>query len=171
MKQNTLRPGDLVVAVSAAIHCPDRLSQLAESSGRSIGEAHNAVRRLRAGGLMDAQTRAVDVEAFAQFVVWGIPVAFPAQRGEATVGTITAVPLIPPTAPESSEWVWPDAEGTTRGTAIIPLHSQVPSVARRDPRMHAALALIDLSRTGSTRDRAAAAAGLESLLRSGVSRV
>jgi hypothetical protein len=120
---------------------------------------------------MDAQTRAVDVEAFAQFVAWGIPVAFPAQRGEATVGTITAVPLIPPTAPESSEWVWPDAEGTTRGTAIIPLHSQVPSVARRDPRMHAALALIDLSRTGSTRDRAAAAAGLESLLRSGVSRV
>ena len=119
---------------------------------------------------MDPETRAVDVESLAQFVAWGLPVAFPARRGEATVGTITAVPLIPPTAPESSEWVWPDAEGTTRGTAIIPLHSQVPSVARRDPRMHAALALIDLARTGSTRDRAAAAAGLESLLRDGAGR-
>jgi hypothetical protein len=166
MKSENLRPGDVVLAVSAAMRPGIRLAELAEVSGRSIGEAHNAVRRLRAGGLMDGRSRAVDVEALVQFVVWGVPVVFPARRGDTTIGTVTAVNRIPELPPQTSDWVWPDAEGVTRGAGVMPLHDRVPSVVRRDPRLHAALALVDLARTGGARDRAAAASGLESLFRS-----
>src|SRR3990172_3332809 len=110
MKQQTLRPGDVVVALQVALSPEATLTAIAELSGRSLGEVHNAITRLRSAGLMDPERRKVEREPLMQFVRWGVPYAFPPAIGGATVGVATAtlntVVDGSMAAPASVEFVW-----------------------------------------------------------------
>ena len=52
--------------------------------------------------------------------------------------------------------VWPHAEGSVRGIALIPLYPSVPAAAVRSPALYEYLALFDALRMGSARERALA---------------
>lgn len=54
--------------------------------------------------------------------------------------------------------------GGRRGYAIKPLHESVPRVARREPELHALLALVDALRIGQARVRSLAAIELRNRL-------
>jgi len=49
--------------------------------------------------------------------------------------------------------VWPYADGTVRGQAIIPLHPSVPKACMADPTLYELLALADALRIGRTREK------------------
>ena len=49
--------------------------------------------------------------------------------------------------------VWPDAEGSVRGYAIVPLYSSVPAAAKSDSLLYEYLALVDALRIGRARER------------------
>lgn len=66
----------------------------------------------------------------------------------------------PPLASElvaNDALVWPDDEGTATGTSLAPLHPAAPAAARRNPRLHEMLALVDALRVGRVRERTLAA--------------
>lgn len=171
IKQKTLRPGDIVVALQLALTPETPLVNLAESTKRSVGEVHNAIARLRTSGLVDPEARRIEREPLVQFIRWGVPYAFPPAMGGTTVGIATAVILNGPeaTEPAHSEFVWPALGGTSRGESLVPLHPRVPELAKQNPRLRALLALVDLIRIGGTRERAAAVAELERVLAMAVS--
>lgn len=174
MRQQTLRPGDVVVALQVALSPEAPLAALAEQSGRSLGEVHNAIARLRTAGLMDPERRRVEREPLMQFVRWGVPYAYPPAIGGGTVGVATATLNTSAggsvSAPEAVEFVWASAEGTSRGTALEPLHSRVPEIAGRNAPLYALLSAVDLIRVGGARERAAASAYIERQLASGPQR-
>ena len=168
MRQQSLHPGDVVVALQLALHHERPLSEVAEGSARSIGEVHNAISRLRSARLVDPDTRRVEREPLLQFIRWGVAYAFPPAIGGPTVGVATASldgsPSGTSGVPAQVEFVWPSAAGSSRGAALAPLHPRVPELAEHNPRLYALLAAVDLIRVGGARERTAASAHLARLL-------
>ncbi len=176
MKQTTLRPSDIVTALEMAVIPGATLAQLAEGSAKSIGETHNAIRRLTQSGLLLPDQRLTAVEPLLQFIRWGVPYAFPAVIGGPAVGYPTAVIRTDPGflngepgqgggASDKAEYVWPWAEGSVGGTALIPLFPAAVRLIDRNPRLASMLSHIDLVRVGSTRERDEAIDALARALR------
>lgn len=168
--QQSLRPGDLVVALQLSLTPDAPLAAVAADSYRSIGEVHNAVRRLRGARLVDPSTRRVEREPLLQFIRSGVPFSFPATVGSGTVGVATAVHVGPAGSaePASAEFVWPRSSGQSRGQSLVPLHPRVSELAETNRDLRALLSLVDLVRVGGVRERAAAVAELERLMGGGV---
>ena len=168
MRQQSLHPGDVVVALQLALRHERPLSEVAAGSARSIGEVHNAIARLRSAGLVDPDTRLVEREPLLQFIRWGVAYSFPPTIGGSTVGVATASldGNLGGTdgVPAQVEFVWPSSAGTSRGAALVPLHPRVPELAEHNPRLYVLLAAVDLIRVGGARERAAASAHLARLL-------
>lgn len=53
--------------------------------------------------------------------------------------------------------VWPDAQGSVMGLAVVPLFKSVPEAASKDERLYALLALTDALRMGKAREHELAA--------------
>ncbi|WP_112787791.1 hypothetical protein [Geminisphaera colitermitum] len=126
----------------------------------SASEVHAAVRRLGEAHLLDPETREVRRELLRNFLIHGVPYAFPARPKEVTRGMPTAwaasVMSGKFTVAEQVPPVWPDPDGHVQGAAVRPLYSSAPGAARRDPELYALLALVDALRIGRARERALA---------------
>jgi hypothetical protein len=118
----------------------------------SASEVHAAVRRSEIAGLIDPISRKPLRKPMEEYILHGLRYAFPTKRGPSLRGVPTSV-----AAARLSEKfnlsgeipVWPDPEGDVRGYAIEPLHKSAPAAARRDPRLHELLALVDALREGA----------------------
>lgn len=173
MKQIALRPGDVAVALQLAIEPGNTLAIMAELTGRSIGEIHNAVRRLTASGLIEAETRRVYRDPLLRFVRWGVPHAFPVTLGGPATGIPTGWdapgarddPALAVGRSELVSYVWPAATGASRGIALQPLYPIAPEVAERNPRLWLAMAMVDAIRLGGAREGDAAARKLDLAVR------
>ena len=168
MKQITLRPSDVVVVCQLTITSDASFQALAASIGLSVGECHNAVRRLGLASLLNPVSRRPAGELLARFLVHGVPYAFPAQVGAAAVGVATgASSLVPGSQPSSLEaYVWPDLDGTAQGMALTPLFPNATSLPARNSALYEILALIDALRIGHAREKKVA----EDLLRERLSK-
>lgn len=89
-------------------------------------------------------------DALHNFLVHGVPYAFPANPKEVTRGmpTAWAAPAMSGKFSSSDQVppVWPDPEGRVQGASVQPLYPSVPGAARRDPELYALLALVDALR-------------------------
>jgi hypothetical protein len=152
------KPQDVVVALKLASGATaSGYSDLGEALGMSASEVHAAVRRLIQARLIDPETKRVRLEALRNFLVHGVPHAFPANLGEVTRGmpTAWASPAMSGKNIASDQLppVWPDPEGRVQGASVQPLYSSVPGAARRDPELYDLLALVDAMRIGRARER------------------
>lgn len=164
----SLKPFDIVVVLQAHLWSSDTpwsYERLGAAVGVSASQAHSALRRVSVAGLFRERDRSLRVHAFTGFAAHGIPYVFPALPGSSAKGMPTAHAA----APLSDQivggipYVWPCAEGVD-GLAIEPLHPSVPEAAARDPKLYAALALVDALRVGRVRERQLAVPALERLL-------
>jgi hypothetical protein len=162
-RQWMLKPQDLVVAFKLVLLRGVRMSyqELAQQLHLSQFEAHAAVQRLLAARLVSDVTGLVPVrQVFADFVCFGAVYAYPAVRTEPTIGMPTAHGVQPLRAMvmfvDESVPVWPDAEGTARGTGLLPLYDKATLAAKRDPDLYELLALFDALRIGQARERSLA---------------
>ena len=162
-----LKPQDLVVALKLAIAGSLTYDQLASSLGLSKSEAHAAVKRAKAAGLLLAD-RQPNKYAILEFVLHGVRYAFPAVRGRQTRGMPTAyaaLPLSELILPGNDPIpVWPDAQGEARGESFLPLYPSAPAAARTDTKLYECLCLIDALRGGRARERNLAKEHLERLI-------
>jgi hypothetical protein len=158
-KQPTLRPSDLVVACQLAISPSAHFTRIAESTGISVGECHNAVRRLRLSRILLAEERRPSREVLHDFLVQGAPFAFPPVLGTSTIGVSTAhsSPVFHTVVETTEGFVWPHAEGEARGQSLIPLFPGAPALSAGNPALYELLTIVDALRVGTTRVRKIAA--------------
>ena len=155
------KPQDIIVALKIAMRGGElSYAAMGERLGMSASEVHAAVRRLIDARLLDPENKRVRLEAFRNFLVHGVPYAFPASPKQLTRGmpTAWAAPALADKINSSDQMppVWPDPDGHVQGSAIKPLYPSVPDAARRDPELYSLLALVDALRIGRARERALA---------------
>ena len=161
MKQERLSIGDVGMALAMALEPLAPLKRLSEFTCRSIGEVHNAERRLRAARLLRPDSRSVEREPLLRFIQWGVPHAYPPTLGAMAVGVATAQLLSMNGEPAEAEFVWPTASGTTRGQAFAPPYPRASRLVDANPQLRRLLSLVDLVRIGGARDQVAAIAEIE----------
>jgi hypothetical protein len=167
-----LKPQDLAVALKlvALQGKQPSYADLAKQLKLSPFEAHAAVQRLIAARLAVERDGGVrpSMAALTAFVITGAPYAYPAVRGEATIGFPTAHAAAPlkgrTQASESSIPVWPHPDGSVRGEALLPLYEKLPLAAAEDSKLYELLALFDALRIGQAREREMARKLLEERL-------
>ncbi len=166
-QQITLRPSDVVVACQLALTPSAQFTALANATGLSTGECHNAVRRLRLARLIFPDERRPSIELLHRFLIEGAPFAFPAILGPHTIGvpTVHSAPPFRGIVESSDGFVWPDVDGTGRGQSIVPLFPGAPYLPLRNASLYDLLAIVDAIRAGSTRVRTLAAALLADRLK------
>ncbi len=153
------KPQDVVVALKLALGAGDMsYAAMGKALGMSASEVHAAVRRLIEARLVDSETKKVRVTALRNFLVHGVPYAFPTDPQEVTRGmpTAWAAPAMSGKLSSTDQLppVWPDPEGKVQGASVHPLYASVPGAARRDPELYHLLALVDALRMGRARERA-----------------
>ena len=133
--------------------------QLAQTTGLSAGECHNAVRRLRFSHLLLANERRPSTEVLHNFLVQGAPFAFPPILGSPTIGVLTAhsSAAFQGILQTNDTIVWPHADGPARGQSLIPLFPGAPALSTRNPALYELLTIVDALRVGTTRVRNIAA--------------
>lgn len=172
-RQWVLKPQDLAVALKLVCLKGEWLpyAALAKSMRLSAFEVHAAIQRLTAARLVtEAEGRIRPVlAALSNFVLHGAPYAYPAVRGEITIGFATAYGVSPLKEQVlfsgESPPVWPHPKGTVRGPAMLPLYPTLPLAAIDDPTFYELLALFDALRIGQARERSMATRLIEERLR------
>lgn len=175
-----LRPQDVLVALKLVAQngASASYSALANELSLSPSEAHEAVRRCLAAGLVVTDPRAgkqkglsallVNRAALLDFLEHGVRYVFVPDRGTMVRGmpTAHAAPPLAKQFVEDSEPppVWPTEDGMTRGLAFSPLYSSAPSAAAKDPALYELLSLVDAIRGGRARERNMAIAELKKRL-------
>lgn len=172
-RQWVLKPQDLAIALKLVALKGQWLpyAALGEAMHLSRFEAHAAVQRLMAARLVaeiGGPPQPV-LAALRSFVIFGAPYAYPAVRGEMTIGFPTAHGAAPLKDSMASVHepppVWPHPEGIARGPGLLPLYEKLPLAARDDPMLYELLALFDALRAGQARERELAKNLLEERLR------
>ena len=171
-RQWILKPQDLVVALKLFALGSERLTYavLGKALYLSQFEVHAGVQRLIAARLatsIEGRVRPV-VASLRSFIVRGASYAYPAVRGEVTIGTPTAHAAAPLKSllvgSKDLPFVWPDHRGKVRGQVLLPLYPSAPCAALDDLRLYELLALFDALRIGQARERDLAARLLEERL-------
>jgi hypothetical protein len=157
-----MKPQDVVIALKLClVELPGSYAEMGEALGMSASEVHAGVRRLVEARLIDSESRRARGEVFLNFLVHGVPYAFPARAREVTRGmpTAWAAPAMAGkiSGAEGLPPVWPDPFGKVQGLAVQPLYSSVPGAAARDAELYALLAWVDALRIGRARERNLAA--------------
>jgi len=129
--------------------------ELAASVGLSLGEAHNSVKRLEMAHLASPASGSINVQGTLEFVLHGVPYAFPAQVGPERRGIPTAFKASPIAdqieSPEA--FVWPSTSGRARGASLVPLCPSPGDVWERNQPLYELLVLVDAIRVGRARER------------------
>lgn len=140
------------------------LAELSASSGRSIGDAHNSIRRLGTARLLRPASRVVEWEPFIRFLRWGVPHAYPPATGALTRGFPTATKIDSETAEAEVEFVWPSADGPSSGQALAPPYPGAIHLPARNPVLYRVLSLVDALRVGGVREQEGAIIEIEAIL-------
>jgi DNA-binding Lrp family transcriptional regulator len=167
-----IKPQDIVVGLKLALSAGNEsYAALAKALGMSASEVHAAVGRLAEARLLEPDSRNVRRKPFVEFLLHGVPYAFPVAVGEMTRGVSTAwaAPVMSGKVAmtENEGPVWPEPDGTYKGLAVEPFYRAVPVAAANDPALYDMLALVDALRLGRARERAIAAKEIERRLNHG----
>lgn len=167
--QETLRPLDVAVILSLAVNkaAKSSLQEIAHELGLSSSTVHQSVQRLSNAGLLVKENRRPNRVALLNFLVHGVRYAFPARLGRDARGVPTAHagPSLRDTFQGAPALVWPDVDGEARGASLVPLYPQATGLPKNSPAVYEALTLVDAVRVGQSRERNAAVARLEQLIR------
>jgi DNA-binding Lrp family transcriptional regulator len=165
----SLRALDVAVALEVALRPAPTFASLSSSLRISASTAHESIQRLDASGLVRRRAEGLraNVAALEQFVCFGVRYAFPAVRGRRVQGVPTAhaAPTLSALlCGEVYPVVWEMAAGDTLGEAIAPLLPSAPAIVAQVPDLYELLAIVDVMRVGTARDREVATQLLQTRL-------
>ena len=166
-----LRPQDifLLLALVSNHDAGDwTYDRLAGQLGMSTSQVFRSLKRAEASHLFEKANRRVRHFELLEFLSHGIRYAFAANPGGIQRGVPTCwnAPGLDELIELSKDepYVWPAPNGTSRGQAIEPLHSGVLVASGENERLYRLLALTDILRVGSARERQVATEQLEKAL-------
>lgn len=151
----SLRPHDVCVLLQFALKPEMTYRELSHLVGLSLGEAHNATKRLAIARLVPQGGGMVNASACLDLLVSGVPYVFPGELGPEARGVPTAHsgPKLRERFPDAEPVVWPSAHGTVRGLSLAPLCQSAPNIAITNPALYEWLAVVDSIRIGRARER------------------
>ncbi len=161
MRQTSLKPQDVVIAIKLALDRDERwtYARLAQDLVLTASQVFEGAKRCELAGLTTRQDDQliVRIRELTDFVFYGVRFAFPAALGEISRGMPTASggPYLSTLLVASTEGppVWPFAAGQARGPAVTPFYPALPAAALRDAKFYNVLTLVDAVRIGGARDR------------------
>ena len=155
MSATTLRPNDIAVALQLLLTPAAPYAQLAQRVHLSVGETHNAVKRLVLSRLVSRHDRRINPKALYELLTSGVPYVFPTEPGAESRGIPTAHAAEPLASQIVSDdiVVWPSAKGTKRGQSITPLYPGAVKTAEDNPELYHLLTVTDALRVGRARER------------------
>jgi hypothetical protein len=160
-------PFDVVLAIRL-LSPAGTLTALAEELAVAPSQVHASLGRLHAAGLLRPDSRSANPRALGEFMLYGVRYAFPARRGELTLGVPTAYSA-PPLSLEIDAvdvvvWSSPSHPAAVQGFGIIPLYTGAPKLLEQSPATYGLLAVLDALRIGDPRSRLAARQQIEQAL-------
>jgi hypothetical protein len=136
----------------------------------SLSETNNAVKRCISAGLLfqlGSNSIKVNRTVLVNFIRYGAGVSFYTEPGRIVRGIPTsyAAPVFKEIFASSNATppVWPCARGNVKGVAINPLYKSVSKAVMIDSWLYKQLALVDIFRIGSAREKEQALPFLEQL--------
>lgn len=150
-----LLPQDIMVLLKLVVHPGDywTYADLSHALSLSPSQVHASVARATESRLYSPDLRRPITDNLEKFLIYGVKYVYPPEIGGITRGKLTAYshPVFLEKFPANPEenYVWPWAEGDARGMSFSPLYKSAPEVARNDPQLYLALALIDALRLGT----------------------
>jgi hypothetical protein len=128
---------------------------LAQELNMSQSEISQSLQRSKYAQLLDFSGKKVNKMAFYEFLIHGISYVFPQRPAAMVRGIATAHSAAPinEMIQATETYVWPYAKGNTRGQAIIPLYSSAIEASLKDATLYELLAMVDVLRVGSTREK------------------
>jgi hypothetical protein len=156
-KHSGMRPHDIVVLlkIAAKKQEPWLMKDLSSELNISAGEISESLHRSWLAGLISIDKKELMKSALLEFLQYGLKYVYPQHPGALVRGVPTAysAPPLSELVMSNEAVVWPYADGTVRGQAIIPLHPSVPKACMADPTLYELLALADALRIGRTREK------------------
>ncbi|MGV3523468.1 MAG: hypothetical protein ACO1RX_04550 [Candidatus Sericytochromatia bacterium] len=152
-----MRPQDIAILLylSDLASTNWKMADVAQALQISQSEVSEALHRCEIARLLDKKNKKVFRAGLLEFVLHGLKYVFPIVPGAVTRGVPTAHAAYPLNAhilQSSESFVWPYAEGTQRGQAILPLYPSLPAIVADKPGFYALLALCDALRIGRARE-------------------
>lgn len=163
-----IRPHDIVILLKLAIH-QERKWQKKELAGElfiSPSEVSESIYRSEyAGLLVSSQQMRVMMQAFLDYLKYGLAYTFPQQPGPIVRGIPTAHSANPLAnlIQSDNSYVWKTSNGSIKGQSIVPLYKGVPQAIKIDERLYEGLALLDAIRVGKAREKQLAFSLLEKM--------
>ena len=156
-KHNGMRPQDIVVLVKIlSINNNNwRNIDIANALQISPSEVSEALNRCKIARLIDNKKRSVHINAFKEFLIYGLKYVFPTEPGAMVRGIPTAHSASPIKEHISSGvdvYVWPYAKGNIRGQSIEPLYKTIAASVHEDKLFYELLVIIDTIRVGRVRE-------------------
>lgn len=155
-----MKPQDIIVLIKLHVWAKGRwkITPLAQSIHLSVSETHAAIKRLEKTTLFDSVLERPNRTNMEEFIIHGLKYVFPPEIGTQTRGIVTAhsAPPLAGVIVANDNYVWPFAEGKTRGISVQPLYKTVPLAAKEDSSLYEFLALIDCLRIGKSREQSLA---------------
>lgn len=153
-----LKPQDVCLLLKQVVSEPGlAFSHLAAELGISRAEAYAGLKRVTAAKLFDVNRNRPVITALEEFLIHGVKYAYPAEPGTLTRGVPTgfSAPVLVGhfDVSKGGHMVWPSPNGEERGVGIEPLYKSIPEACLKDPKLYAALALVDALRIGRARER------------------
>lgn len=156
-KHNGMRPHDVVILLKIIAIDNENwmMKDIANKLHISSSEVSESLNRSVWAGLMTNDKRRIFKSALLDFITHGLKYVYPQKPGAMVRGIKTAHSAPPLSSEINSEqnYVWPYAEGDSRGFAIEPLHPNVPIACLEDHKLYELLALLDAIRIGNTREQ------------------
>jgi len=148
-----IKPQDIVGGLTLAPSAGNEsYAALAKALGVSASEVHAAVGRLADARLLDPDSRKIRRKPLVEFLLHGVPDAFPFAVGAMTRGvpTVSAAPVTSGrvATTENETPVWPEPDGPCKGLLVEPFYRTAPIAAANDPALYDLLTLVDALRLG-----------------------
>jgi hypothetical protein len=163
-----MRPQDIVVLLKIVLMGERewQFLDLARSLYISAAEVSESLNRSSFAKLVNHDRKKVHRNSFFEFLQYGMPYVFPQSPGPLTKGMATAHshPNFSNQIISNQLYVWPMVGGQDYGQAIEPFYPNQVMAAKEDPRLYEALAMLDVIRTGRTREKQMAINYLQTLL-------
>ncbi len=117
-------------------------------------EVSESLNRSMIARLVSPDKKKVMKNALLKFIENGLAFVFPVELGAIERGMPTghSAPILKEYFSSSEDYVWPTADGKSKGQSIIPLYPKQVKAAQLDENLYNMLALIDAIRVGKVRE-------------------
>ncbi|WP_310378205.1 hypothetical protein [Flavobacterium sp.] len=152
-----MKPQDILVLLKIIALDSKEWQQLilAQELNMSQSEISQSLQRSKYAQLLDFSGKKVNKIAFYDFLIHGMSYVFPQRPAAVVRGIATAHSAAPinEMIQATEVYVWPYAKGNIRGQAIIPLYNSAVDASLKDATLYELLAMVDVLRVGSTREK------------------